>query len=148
MDIGQMNGLPILVIIAVIIYFAMRKSNKPEETQKVTQPVREQKPETSEPRIPTTPQSQIAWVQTKTQLPELHKKVTIYTTDNETLHGWARVNNYDYIHSTDDRTINNVTHWLDVGSPDKPPTTEVTSPRIKDTVQPASQIANKPHMPR
>ena len=116
-----------------------------------TQPERvihPQKMETSEPRIPVTPQSQIAWVQTKTQLPELHKKVTIYTTDNETLHGWARVNNYDYIHSTDDRTINNVTHWLDVGSPDKPPTTEVTSPRIKDTVHPPSQIANKPRMPR
>jgi len=145
MDLGQMNGLPILVIIAVIIYLAMRKTNKPEDIQKA----REQKQETPvEPRIkdPVQPPSQIAWVSTNSRLPELYKEVTIFTTDKETLHGWARVNDWDYIHSKDDRTINNVSHWLDIGSPTIEPPVE---PRIKDTAHPPSQIAsNKPRMPR
>jgi hypothetical protein len=94
---------------------------------------------------PIQPPSQIAWVSTKSRLPELYKEVTIFTTDKETLHGWARVNNTDYIHSKDDRTINNVTHWLDMGSPN----TEIPTPEKKDTAPPQSQIAsNKPRMPR
>jgi len=100
-----------------------------------------------DPRIkdPVQPPSQIAWVPTTSRLPELYKEVTIFTTDKETLHGWARVNEHDYIHSKDDRTINNVSHWLDLGSPYLPP----VEPRIKDTVQPPSQIASKkPKMPR
>ena len=91
------------------------------------------------------PPSQIAWVSTNSRLPELYKEVTIFTTDKETLHGWARVNDWDYIHSKDDRTINNVTHWMDIGSPN----TEMTTPGKKDPVQQTSQIAqNKPRMPR
>jgi len=101
-----------------------------------------------EPRIkdPVQPPSQIAWVSTNSRLPELYKEVTIFTTDKETLHGWARVNEHDYIHPKDDRTINNVSHWLDIGTPNAEPPVE---PRIKDTAQPPSQIAsNKPKMPR
>ena len=112
-----------------------------------------------EPRIKDTahPSSQIAseptmlyevksiWIPVKQKLPELYKEVTIFTTDKETLHGWARVNDWDYIHSKDDRTINNVSHWLDLGSPN----TEIPTPGKVDTADPPSQIAsNKPRMPR
>lgn len=98
-----------------------------------------------EPRTAATPPSQIAWIPTTSRLPELYKEVTIYTQDKETLHGWARVNDWDYIHSKDNRVVNNVSHWMDIGSPN----TEIPNPRIKDTAQPPSQIAsNKPHMPR
>lgn len=89
------------------------------------------------------PPSQIAWIPTASRLPELYKEVIIYTQDKETLHGWARVNDWDYIHSKDNRTINNVSHWMDIGSPN----TEMT-PGKQDTGNPTSQIANKPKLPR
>ena len=73
---------------------------------------------------PTSPEktgqdmsSRIEWISVKTKKPELFKKVTIYTEDKEVLHEWARVNDNDYIHATDDRTVNNVTDWIDVGIP-------------------------------
>jgi hypothetical protein len=97
-----------------------------------------------EPRTAAQPPSQIAWVPTKSRLPELYKEVTIYTTDKETLHGWARVNDLDYIHSKDNRTINNVSHWMEIGSPN----TEMMNPEKQGTGSPESQIASKPKLPR
>ncbi len=70
-------------------------------------------PDTADPAKST----RIEWVSTKTKKPDLFKKVIIYTEDKEVLHEWARVNDNDYIHATDDRTINNVTNWIDVGIP-------------------------------
>ena len=67
------------------------------------------------------PTSQLAWTPITTQKPELYKKVIIYTDDKELLYNWARVNNTDYIHSVDNRTINNVTHWINIESPPEPP---------------------------
>lgn len=92
--------------------------------------------------VPVDPPSQIAWIPTTSKLPELYKEVTIFTTDKETLHGWARVNDWDYIHSKDNRTVNNVTHWMDIGSPN------TETPGKKDTTHPSSQIASKPKLPR
>jgi hypothetical protein len=67
------------------------------------------------------PTSQLAWITINDQKPELYKKVIIYTNDKEILYNWARVNNTDYIHSVDNRTINNVTHWINIESPPEPP---------------------------
>ena len=67
------------------------------------------------------PTSQLAWIPINNQKPELYKKVIIYTNDKEILYNWARVNNTDYIHSVDNRTINNVTHWINIESPPEPP---------------------------
>jgi hypothetical protein len=111
---------------------------KPEDTQEVSQKVNSH----TEPPVDrrSEPQSQIAWISVNKKLPELHKKVIVYTDDFEILYGWARVNDRDYIHSTDDRTVNNVTHWMDVGTPPK-------APNIKDT----SVVENNdkpPRMPR
>lgn len=82
------------------------------------------------------PTSQLAWIPINNQKPELYKKVIIYTNDKELLYNWARVNNTDYIHSTDDRTINNVTHWITIESPLEPP----QNPKL-------TIVNNKPKLP-
>jgi hypothetical protein len=87
----------------------------------------------------TDSRSQIAWISVKDKLPPLYKPVVIYTTDGETLHNWARVNDGHqdyYIHSTDDKNIYNVTHWMDVGTPIK-----IQTP-LYGTTDP-----KKPHLP-
>jgi hypothetical protein len=87
-----------------------------------------------------TPTSQTAqWLPTKQIQPPLYRKVIIYTKDNEILYNWARTNNSDYIHSTDDRTINNVTHWMEIQSPTKSKiTTNDTEPT--DIIKPKLPI--------
>lgn len=114
------------------------KPELPEDTQDGIQEVKSHNnPREDQGR---DPQSQIAWISTRKKLPELHKKVIVYTDDFETLHLWARVNDTDYIHSNDDRTINNVTHWMDIGTPP-------VAPIIKGT-QVVTNNDKPPKLPR
>jgi hypothetical protein len=87
-----------------------------QEPQQLRRPTTQQ---VNSQELPTT--SQLAWISINDQKPELYKKVIIYTDDKEILYNWARVNNTDYIHSVDNRTINNVTHWITIESPLEPP---------------------------
>jgi hypothetical protein len=99
------------------------KVNSQEDPQPTGQQVNSQ-----EQRIPT-PTSQSAWTPIEISKPDKFKKVVIFTNDKEILYDWARVNNTDFIHSKDDRTINNVTHWMNIESPTVTP--ETTNTTIK-----------------
>lgn len=77
---------------------------------------------TDPPTDTPTDQSAGKWIPTDKQQPEYYKSVVIFTVDKETLYNWARVTDGKedyYIHPTDEKTFtpNQVTHWMDLGSP-------------------------------
>jgi hypothetical protein len=98
---------------------------------------------TLETRGPSAPTSQTAqWIPIKTIKPPIYRKVIIFTADKEILYNWARVNDTDYIHSTDDHTINNVTHWMEIKTPENSP-----DDQIINNENPATHIPKKPKFP-
>jgi len=130
MEIGQASAIPILVVVAICLYFYLKTPKK-----SPTQQVKSQTPQ-QPPQSITPPTSQLAWISINDQKPELYKKVIIYTDDKEILYNWTRVNNTDYIHSVDNRTINNVTHWINIESPPYTP----QNPKL-------TIVNNKPKLP-
>ena len=126
---GNMGIIEVIIPVVVLIlsFFAIRAMNEHSNRDKITKKPRKpwddiKQPWEDEPVVEPkrTPQETTGnqWISTQTQPPELYKEVSIYTGDKELLHGWARVNDNDYIHSKEDRTINNVTHWMGINTPE------------------------------